>query len=73
MDLIQVKQYIRERGIAPLQDVAVHFRVDVDTIKPLLEVWVQKGKTRKHSGSTRACKGCCKCDPATLEAYEWTG
>ena len=73
MDLIQVKQYLRERVIVPLPDVALHFRVDVETIRPLLDVWVQKGKVRKHAGGSGACKGCCKCDPATLETYEWMG
>lgn len=73
MDLLQVKHYLRERRIVPLQDVAVHFRVEVDTVRPLLELWVNKGKAKKHVGAAGTCKGCCKCDPATLETYEWTG
>jgi hypothetical protein len=74
MDLLQVKHYLRERRIVPLQDVALHFRVDVETVKPLLELWVGKGKVKKHAGADAGtCKGCCKCDPATLETYEWTG
>ena len=59
MDLIQVKQYLRERKIVPLRDMALHFRVEVDTLRPLLETWVRKGKVRKLPGSTAACKGCC--------------
>jgi putative ferrous iron transport protein C len=73
MDLIQVKQYLRTRRIAPLQDVALHFKVDVETVRPLLAVWITKGKVRKYSGSVGTCKGCCKCDPATIETYEWMG
>ncbi len=71
MDLIQVKQYLRERKIVPLRDMALHFRVEVDTLRPLLETWVRKGKVRKLPGSTAACKGCCTCDPATIELYAW--
>ena len=73
MDLIQLKQYLRERRVAPLQDVALHFKVDIETVRPLLEVWINKGKLRKKGGAAGACKGCCKCDPATIEIYEWTG
>lgn len=71
MDLIQLKQYLRDRKITTLQDAAYHFNVDVETIRPLLNIWVAKGKVRKHSAAGTACKGCCKCDPATIETYEW--
>ena len=71
MDLIQLKRYLRERKITPLQDAAYHFKVDVETIRPLLNVWIAKGKVHKRSETGGACKGCCKCDPATVETYEW--
>lgn len=71
MDLIQIKQYLKERKFAPLQDIAIHFRADVDTVQPMLDIWVRKGKAKKHTGSLGCQKGCCKCDPATIETYEW--
>jgi hypothetical protein len=73
MDLIQLKEYLRARKIAPLQDMALHFRTDVTTIRPLLAIWVGKGKVRQRPGSAVPCKGCCQCDPATIEVYEWIG
>ena len=73
MDLIQVRDYLAERGGAPLPDIAMHFQVDAATIRPLVDVWVRKGKARKLTGEAAGCKGCCKCDPATLESYEWLG
>jgi DeoR/GlpR family transcriptional regulator of sugar metabolism len=71
MDLIQLKHYLRERKIVPLQDVALHFKAEIETVRPLLETWMKKGKLQKQNGSLGACKGCCKCDPATIELYEW--
>ncbi|MDD2467030.1 MAG: FeoC-like transcriptional regulator [Desulfobulbus sp.] len=71
MDLIQLKHYLRSRKITPLQDAAHHFQVDVETIRPLCEIWINKGKIRRRMDATGACKGCCKCDPATIEMYEW--
>ncbi|HBT97644.1 MAG TPA: sugar metabolism transcriptional regulator [Desulfobulbaceae bacterium] len=71
MDLIAVKQYVRERGVAPLTDIALHFKTDADTVRPLLALWIAKGKIKKRIVSAEFCKGCCKCDPALLESYEW--
>jgi len=71
MDLIQLKQYLQARRIVPLQDVAFHFKVDVETVRPLLDVWIGKGRVRRNAGTAGACQGCCKCDPATIEIYEW--
>lgn len=74
MDLISLKKYLRERKTASLHDLLLHFRTEASAIQPLLETWISKGKVKKHSAQTAAsCKGCCKCDPATLESYEWIG
>jgi putative ferrous iron transport protein C len=70
IDLIQLKHYLRGRKVAPLQDMALHFKVDMTVVQPLLEVWVAKGKARKVVGSGN-CGGCCKCDAATIELYTW--
>ncbi|MDX9841004.1 MAG: FeoC-like transcriptional regulator [Desulfobulbus sp.] len=72
MDLIRLKRYLQEHRIVPLQDMARHFRVDVDTVRPLLNVWIRKGRVRHLAGVKPPCKGCCQCDPATIEVYEWT-
>ena len=72
MDLLTVKKYLENRKTVPLPDAALHFRVAPETIRPLFEIWVQKGKAKKLTG-TAPCKGCCKCDPATLESYQWLG
>ena len=71
MDLIQLKQYLRQRRVVPLQDMAHHFHTDVDTVRPLLAVWMAKGRVRRRAGAAGTCKGCCQCDPATIEVYEW--
>jgi len=71
MDLIQLKHYLHARKIVPLQDMALHFKVEVETIRPLLEVWINKGKVGKRAGVAGACRGCCKCNPAAIEIYQW--
>ncbi len=73
MNLIEVKQYLRARKIVSLQDMALHFKVDIETVRPLLEVWMGKGTIRKHAGTASKCKECCACGAAAMEIYEWMG
>jgi putative ferrous iron transport protein C len=72
MDLIQLKNYLLTRRVAPLQDMALHFQTDIETVRPLLAVWIDKGKVHKRPGIGGSCKGCCQCDPVIIEIYEWT-
>ena len=51
MDLIQVKKYLQERRAVTLKDVSTHFNQNADTVRPLLDTWVGKGKV-KRSGAT---------------------
>jgi putative ferrous iron transport protein C len=57
--------------IVPLQDMALHFQTDIETMRPLLAVWIEKGQGAAASRLAAPCKGCCQCDPATIEVYEW--
>ncbi len=71
MDPIQLKKYLKKRKIVPLMDILNHFRVDKGFVEPMLDLWVRKGKVRRHTGTGNCQKGCCKCDPSMIEFYEW--
>lgn len=71
MDLIQLKTYLKAQKLTPLQDMVLHFQTEVGTIRPLLAIWIGKGKVRQVPGAAPSCKGCCQCDPAGIEVYEW--
>jgi hypothetical protein len=71
MTPIEIRQYLQERKLATLHDIALHFRTTTEATVPMLDLWVKKGKVKRHSGSLGCNKGCCKCDPATIETYEW--
>ncbi len=73
MILTELKKYLMARKIAPLQDMAFHFKVEPETMKPMLDKWLAKGKVRRHDNNLGCAKGCCKCDPATIVTYEWVG
>jgi len=57
MDLIQLKGYLRARRIVPLQDMALHFQTDIETVLPLLAVWIGKSKGRQRPGQWHPVRG----------------
>ena len=71
MTPIEIKKYLIERKIATLRDIAIHFSMETGTVVPMLDMWIRKGKLKKYDSKSVCQKGCCKCDPATIEAYEW--
>lgn len=71
MDLIGVKRYLQEHKIVTLQDIATHFRVEPDAIRPLLDTWIKKGKAVKIADASQACSCCSHCDCHKIETYQW--
>lgn len=72
MNLIAIKQFMAERKLASLSEIAMHFKTEADAARPLLEVWVAKGKMKKTaSAQKKGCSGCCQCSTANHEVYEW--
>ena len=70
MILAEIKNYLMQRGQSSLADIAGHFNSDPEAIRGMLEVWLRKGKIIRHQASS-SCSGCCKCDPAVMEIYQW--
>jgi len=71
MTLSQLKTYLIAQKQAAITDMAGYFNVQPATLYPMLEKWINKGKVRKLPSGTACDSGCCKCDPATLEIYQW--
>ena len=70
MILSEIRDYIRTRQQATLRDVALHFDIDHDVARGMLEFWVKKNRIRKTVSS--ACSGSCSCDAAQeTESYSW--
>lgn len=67
----ELREYLRLHKRAALQDMAVHFRTDADALRGMLNKWIAKGHLQKLPSGTMCGGGCCRCDPASLEIYEW--
>jgi predicted ArsR family transcriptional regulator len=65
------RQYVKKRRQVSLRDVALHFDVEPDAIRGMLDFWVNKGKISRH-GSDSACAGGCACSfSKDRELYTW--
>ncbi len=67
--LIAVKNHMAGRGITSLRELALHFQVDPDVMRGMLEHWLRKGRVRRQAACHHSA--CCGCDPAVTECYWW--
>ncbi|TVR80760.1 MAG: hypothetical protein EA405_09850 [Rhodospirillales bacterium] len=67
--LTDLKGYLTERGGASLTEMATRFATEPEALRPMLDVWIRKGKVRRSGGDR--CHGCCACAAADVEFYEW--
>ncbi len=68
----EVKRYLSDRKLAPLNDIALHFDIEPDTARGLLSHWIRKGRVRLHQDDGCGSGGCCKgCGDHGNEVYEW--
>lgn len=68
-----IRRYLKQRGQAAVYDLAVHFNSEPDAIRGMLGEWERRGMVRRLPQGTACAGGCSKCDPATVEIYEWCG
>lgn len=72
MILSEVRNYLCKHKRASIKDIALHFEMDADAVRGLLEKWIKKGKVgRLTAGGTGCGTSCCQCDPLLTEIYEW--
>jgi putative ferrous iron transport protein C len=71
MILAKVRDYLAQRGRAPLTDLAARFDVDADAARSMLEHLIRKGRVRRINAGDGACGGCCGCADKLPEVYEW--
>jgi hypothetical protein len=69
--LSQLRDYLQQHGQASLADIALHFDVEPDALRGMLEVWIGKGKVRRVRATAACGTRCSQCDPASTEIYLW--
>lgn len=72
MILSDIKRYLMQRGSSSLLDISIHFDVDPNAMRGMLEQWIRKGKVRMTSAKTACGSSCNKCDQENTEIYHWS-
>ena len=71
MILSDLRVYLREQRRITLADLIMHFDMDADALRGMLNKWISKGKVRKLSLTASCGTSCCQCDTTLTEIYEW--
>lgn len=71
MILSELATYLADHRRAALIDLANRFDADPEALRGMLRTLVRKGRARKLPAGIPCAGGCCQCDPASVEIYEW--
>ncbi len=71
MILQDIRRYLELHQQASLHDIALHFDLDPDVARGMLEFWVSKGRIR-HIQQQVDCGGGCNCSSReNFDLYQW--
>ncbi|CRI63083.1 conserved hypothetical protein [Thiocapsa sp. KS1] len=73
MILSELTGYLEQHHRVGLMDLAYRFESSPDALRGMLSILERKGRVRRITGAAGCSSGCSKCDPATVETYEWIG
>jgi putative ferrous iron transport protein C len=73
MILAEITGYLAEHKRVALADLANRFETSPDALRGMLHALERKGRVRRIANGAACSGGCCKCDPETVETYEWVG
>ena len=70
MILQELQQFFVIHKKVSLADLQLHFRIDADALRGMLNRLIRKGRIRKM-GDSKKCGGCHSCADEAIEFYEW--
>lgn len=71
MMLSRITAYLSQHKRASVLDMAHGLEVSPDALRDMLTRLEGKGRVRRLPQATPCGGGCNKCDPVTVELYEW--
>lgn len=69
--LLQIRDFIRHQGVVSTQQLAREFCLDLAALKPMLQLWVNKGVIQKCQEKNGCKSACFKCQ-APPEYYQYS-
>ena len=71
MILSDIGKYLQDRGQSSLADIALHFDIEPEAARGMLDIWIRKGKLQRRSATSSCGTSCSQCDTAATEIYVW--
>lgn len=72
MILSELRDYLAERGCAPIADLSRRFDVDEPALRGMLGLWESRNKVRILPPGA-ACGNCTGCGAGSKDICEWIG
>lgn len=73
MILSDLTGYLSEHRRVALLDLSYRFDANPDALRGMLAMLERKGRVRRIQGAAACTSSCSKCNPETMETYEWVG
>jgi putative ferrous iron transport protein C len=71
MILVDIRRYLENHQTATLNDLALCFDADPESIRDMLMLWVKKGRVKKLPVQAGCGNGCGQCHCSLGESYQW--
>jgi len=71
MILSEIRDFFKWQSVVSLSDLSLHFAVEPDAMRGMLDQWIRKGKVQKLDQEEK-CSNCCGCNLEHPEIYTWT-
>lgn len=66
-----IRLHLRLNRVCSLYDLTIRFNTDVNLIRDMLAIWINKGKVGCRMKTDDCGNQCTKCHPHMTELYEW--
>ena len=73
MNLIDVKNYLKQKSVSNLQTMAIHFQQDPELMRDMLAHWVRKGVIAIEEKPVQCGVRCVQCKPEVTAVYRYRG
>jgi predicted transcriptional regulator of viral defense system len=71
MIISRLSEYLQRHQRASVRDMALSLDTDVEALRSMLNMLERKGRIARLPSGTSCSGGCGKCQPETVEIYEW--
>ncbi|MGB3789273.1 MAG: FeoC-like transcriptional regulator [Phormidesmis sp.] len=69
MVITELQQYLRDRPKVSMAELQLHFGMEPDPLRDILNRLIRKGRVLREDG--KLCGGCRSCAAEAIEFYEW--